>query len=257
MLKLGRFTHILLSACLVVLFSIPCWGQITNVADDQLAPIPGAGHDYIHMLTETVNPANGSMNLEIHLPVPRGRGFTLPFAFAYNSNGVHHPGGSNGHPSWLTDAGYLSSGGWSYVVPMVSTQEDSIRVQNYLCYFYSNYMMQTSAGEGHALGLSVGENGTGSCPPGGLIQPYLSGADDYYQATTTNMLPGHGPYTPPVTVADADGTVYQFSTASAHGPYNNVVDSLAKEQPQINLNNLHDSCTLGACPRPESFKIGC
>ena len=48
--------------------------QITNVTDDVATPIPGAGHDYIRLLSETVNPANGSLSLRISVPLPKGRG---------------------------------------------------------------------------------------------------------------------------------------------------------------------------------------
>lgn len=88
------------------------FGQITNVTDDQSTPIPGAGHDYIHMLTETVNPANGSVSLRIQVPVPKGRGLTLPFAFAYDSNGVNHAVSSApGFVIWASNTSYLSQGG--------------------------------------------------------------------------------------------------------------------------------------------------
>ncbi len=57
------------------------FGQITNVTDDTSTPVPGVGHDYIGMVSETVNPANGSVSLRIGVPVPPGRGLKLPFSF--------------------------------------------------------------------------------------------------------------------------------------------------------------------------------
>jgi len=36
-------------------------GQVSNVTNMTSTPIPGSGHDYIQMLNETVNPANGSV----------------------------------------------------------------------------------------------------------------------------------------------------------------------------------------------------
>jgi hypothetical protein len=50
--------------------------QAMNVTDVEATPIPGAGHDYIHMLDETVNPANGSLSIRIEVPVPKGRALT-------------------------------------------------------------------------------------------------------------------------------------------------------------------------------------
>lgn len=72
--------------CLSVSFAL---GQIANVTDQTSTPVPDSGHDYVHMLTETVNPANGSVSVRIQVPVPKGRGLALPFAFAYDSNGVN------------------------------------------------------------------------------------------------------------------------------------------------------------------------
>ena len=38
-------------------------GQITSVTNQTSTPIQGAGHDYIKMLSETVNPSNGSASI--------------------------------------------------------------------------------------------------------------------------------------------------------------------------------------------------
>src|SRR5580658_331629 len=54
--------------------------QVNNVTGDQAPPIPGAGHDYVHLLNETVNPATGSVSIRINLPVPPSRGLTVPFS---------------------------------------------------------------------------------------------------------------------------------------------------------------------------------
>jgi hypothetical protein len=65
--------------------------HITDVNNGTSTPIQGAGHDYLKMLNETVNPANGSVSLRIQVPVPPGRRLTLPFSFAYDSNAVYTP----------------------------------------------------------------------------------------------------------------------------------------------------------------------
>lgn len=72
------------------LFVIDCKAQVANVDDTTSTPIEGAGHDYIHQLSETVNPANGSMSLRIQVPMPKGRGITIPFGYAYDSNAANH-----------------------------------------------------------------------------------------------------------------------------------------------------------------------
>src|SRR5271155_1533763 len=95
--------------------------QILNVTDSTSTPIPGAGHDYIKGLSETVNPANGSVSIRIQTPTPPGRGISLPFSFAYDSNGAAHVTSNfTGGIQWEDNTAYLSQGGWSYSVPMLS-----------------------------------------------------------------------------------------------------------------------------------------
>jgi hypothetical protein len=48
--------------------------QITSLDNTTMPPMPAVGHDYVKMLGETVNPANGSVSLRIDLPIPKGRG---------------------------------------------------------------------------------------------------------------------------------------------------------------------------------------
>src|SRR5207245_11441046 len=55
------------------------WGQITTVNDMTSVPVPGSWHDYIHLLNETINPANGSCSVRIQVPMPAGRGISIPF----------------------------------------------------------------------------------------------------------------------------------------------------------------------------------
>jgi hypothetical protein len=50
--------------------------QSLSAGSDVARPIPGAGHDYIHMLSETVNPSNGSVSINIQLPTENARGFS-------------------------------------------------------------------------------------------------------------------------------------------------------------------------------------
>lgn len=112
MRSLSRSMLVLLSSCAVAPATL---AQITNVTADQQTPTPGVGHDYIHMLSETVDPSTGALSIRIGVPVPPGRGLTLPFAFAYDSNGVHIPMivPANGIYYWATYKAPLSQGGWS------------------------------------------------------------------------------------------------------------------------------------------------
>src|ERR1700722_2764858 len=96
--------------------------QVTNVTNSTSTPTPGSGHDYIKMVNETVNPANGSGSIRISAPVPPSRGVTIPFSFAYDSNGAHILRGSaaGGSAGFISDTTFLSQNGWSYGVPLLS-----------------------------------------------------------------------------------------------------------------------------------------
>ena len=121
MLFTRRLALLLVTTLLTALGSNPVSAQITSVTDTTSTPSPGIGHDYLQFLNETVNPANGSLSLRIQVPVPPGRKLTIPFAFAYDSNGVHHfVFDSVGGLTWLSNQSFISQGGWGYLLPMLS-----------------------------------------------------------------------------------------------------------------------------------------
>ena len=101
---------------LVLSFAPFTQAQITTVDSTPSTPVEGAGHDYIHFLSETVNPSNGSISLRIELPTPRGRGLTLPFSIDYDSGSANQLGGQ-GMAGWTASTGTLNQGGWSYASP--------------------------------------------------------------------------------------------------------------------------------------------
>ncbi len=80
-----RLVQMLLLTFAIAVLVPPARGQIATVDDTTSTPIPGAGHDYIHLLSETVNPANGSVSLRIQFPTAAGRGIALPFSIGYDS----------------------------------------------------------------------------------------------------------------------------------------------------------------------------
>ena len=103
--------RLLIAASSMLLLTGIAAGQIQNVTDDTSTPIPGSGHDYIKMMSETVNPANGSVSIRIGVPVPPGRGLAIPFAFAYDSNGAEHLVGSQRGTYWSSNQGALAENG--------------------------------------------------------------------------------------------------------------------------------------------------
>jgi hypothetical protein len=109
--------------------------QVPSVGGEMAPPIRGVGHHYLGMssdlLTETVNPATGSVSVSISLPTPPSRGFTFPFSIMYNSAGVNqlqyvNPGGTGnvGFEEWMTDNGTDDGVGWTYSIPLLTLSSD-------------------------------------------------------------------------------------------------------------------------------------
>jgi hypothetical protein len=145
----------------------PALAQAVNVADTTSTPIPGVGHDYIRMLDETVNPANGSLSLRIQTPTPQGRGVTIPFGFAYDSTGVWYvqPSAGNGRnlvdgATQFTQQGPFSKGGWSYTLPHLSRSVTTFSEkkpqpdQSMYCSATTGCVFTDPSGTSHNLGLS-------------------------------------------------------------------------------------------------------
>ena len=204
--------RLLLLALTTLLGSSIAEAQITNVTDTTSTPIPGAGHDYIHLLSETVSPSNGSVSVRIQVPMPKGRGITIPFSFAYDSNGIEHlVPAALGHALWLSNTGYVSQGGWSYSVPQLSLTTFGITEGSYPNYYtcntYAEYMFFDPSGGRHALALGNSNDAGNYCPPGSS-----SGGDPQFAAQITSSG------STPVSVFGADGTVYTFA-----GTYHNIL----------------------------------
>jgi hypothetical protein len=211
--------HLPILALSFVTFLLTAAGQcqILSVGDLTSAAIEGAGHDYIKMLSETVNPANGSLSLRIQAPPAKRRGITLPFSFNYDSNGVSFPA-PNG-PGLLgaqSNLNFVSQGGWGYSLPVLnsslwsSTSQDGGQGgQTVTCYFSSNYTFQDPTGGRHNLGLaaaSYASSGSYLCS-----SPVLSGGDPQYAASLITTETS-GNVEVPVQVTDADGTVPSGTT---------------------------------------------
>jgi RHS repeat-associated protein len=190
--------------------------QISNVTGDQAPPIEGAGHDYIHLLNETVNPGNGSVSLRINLPVPPSRGFSVPFSIGYDSNAALHYSGLG----WTDNSQQgLGQGGWSYIVPFISVLGNEVLYTGNpppQCSYFTNYLFTELNGTSHALPLaSIEMPGFANCyaysGPWNPTSSVTGGDVDVQAVTTTDFFSTSAEPPPPVTVSDVDGTVYYFS----------------------------------------------
>jgi hypothetical protein len=110
-----RIRFVLLLACLSI-FAPQIDAQITDASSQQAPPVPGVGHSYIRLLSETVNPATGAVSIRIQGPVPAGREISMPFMFGYDSNSSMHILTSTG-VGWTDHSSYLGQGGWFYGLP--------------------------------------------------------------------------------------------------------------------------------------------
>jgi RHS repeat-associated protein len=235
--------------------------QITNVTNATSTPIPGAGHDYIKMLSETTDPANGTVSIRLGVPIPPGRGMTLPFSFSYDSNGVWV--GSGG--KWTNFGyGYLDGvpdlnqqqdpptvgTGWSYAVPIIGPAQENEYTITYHetgnpnplkanCIYYTNWTFRDALGGRHNLGLfTAAENNNTHCSG---YKEVLTGGDDTLIATVaSHSTNGSG-----VKVTDVSGTAYSFS--AAHSLSSLIKDTNGNEITIQDLGNgaLSETDTIG------------
>jgi hypothetical protein len=211
-----RVTRLLFACPILLLISPLVYAQISNVGDDSSTPIPGGGHDYIHMHSETVNPANGSVSLRIQVPVPKDRQITIPFSFSYDSNGVNHVTSfTAGSAGWGNNTTYLSQGGWSYSVPLLNVHSWTVAgnptpPSTGSCAFTSNYIFQDAGGGRHDLGLGAASYESGTSQNTLCASPVINGGDPQVTATLITT-PTAGNSSPPTVVTDADGTSYYFA----------------------------------------------
>jgi len=198
------------------------------VAADQAPPTPGVGHDYTHFLNETVNPSNGSVSIRISVPTPSGRELTVPFSFGYDSNAAYH---KTGPLQYWDNSGYISKGGWSYVLPQLwhTTHSYTYMPPNgglpgpSTCSWFNDFVMQDVGSVTHQLGQATFQpNNTARCQYfAGKPADYLTGGDVFIQSVTDpyNTIPQT------TRAVSLDGTVYHF-TNQGQFMVNNVTSEL-------------------------------
>ena len=150
-------------------------------------PLRG-GHDYLKMMNETVNPANGSVSIRIGLPIPKGRGVTPPLNIAYDSNGANHLiAGGRSYAAWTSNNNF-GNYGWSNTLPMLSwsyiTANLNISNVMYYCDYVTDFVFQDPNGGRHFLGMSANIDSYGQCSNFSLNSQYF-GNDSFYGAILT------------------------------------------------------------------------
>lgn len=214
---MARLVYLLLLSVSLVSSSV---AQFVSVTNSTSVPIPGAGHDYINGISETVDPANGATSVRLQVPTPPGRRLSLPFAFTYDSNGVHFlQNYYAGVPSWGASIAVFNSGGWSYSIPQLSNilltfqnlqgssekpsgTASSVNPDNVeICNTTTGYTFQDPSGGRHAFYLAHLYLNTLACQDAGWYE-YDTSSDPQYSA---NLSVSANPR-----IADADGTVYNF-----------------------------------------------
>lgn len=224
---LGFVAAIFLTAC-------TCWAQITNVGDTTSTPVPGAGHNYLGILNETVNPANGSVSVRISTPVPPGRKLTVPFSFAYDSNGDVVLGSGTAGPGWTLGSGTGTT--WQYSVPTLSYSTVTFPFQGgpSQCEVAYNYVYSDASGGRHPLYLSIYgpykainiDCSTTTMPNGASIILATNGGDTLVQGYTPEPPSNHQFAMQKVWVTDADGTVATFTPPQLQGSWTIVPDTI-------------------------------
>ena len=208
--------------------------QVTNITDQTSTPAPGVGHNYIQVLNETVNLANGSLSLRIDVPVPPGRKLTLPFSFAYDSNGlsVIQPGSALGQSYTTFSQGPFAWGAWSYAVPQLTRVGVQFALKqkagdgSQYCNATTGYTFTDPSGSRHAFYLShiynfylpgLPQIESSACETSNYKEYDTDpGQDQRYQAALVGVSYGTSTATMvPSTdgepqIVDPDGTVYNF-----------------------------------------------
>ena len=202
------------------------FAQITSVSDPTSTPIPGVGHDYIKLLSETVNPASGSLSVRVSVPVPPGRKLTTPFAYTYDSSGAWflESVAAGSQPPVMSSVSNsniapLALGGWAATFPQLSrvlfqqVPNHPVNDGNPTCDALTGYVFTDPSGGRHSLGLSHWYNSSWqACQPSPFSEIASGGNDDFYRASLVGALNSISNYDGTPEIADPDGTVYNFGS---------------------------------------------
>jgi hypothetical protein len=260
-----------LAFVLLILFSwrVSGFGQIQQgqpASGANATPIPGSGHDYLHLLSETVDPASGSVNLSINFGAPKGRGITLPATYNYASSNVYSITQDAVTQVVQLEMSYLLGQNDFYFdgsFPVATWSESSYQppptiegtggteITHPACNYANSFTFKDSAGVSHNLNLNVtalavnGPSGTqnicgqGATPSGTDGQVTAAFASTSNTTSTIGSWPVSNQSDPQVngpvgafTVTDAAGTTYFF---------NGYAQSVTSEHVwQVNVDKIED-----------------
>jgi YD repeat-containing protein len=244
-LRTGAVRLILAILCLGSAGFVVAQDPVLNSVNNQTqTPIPGVGHDYQHLLGETINFSNGSVNFKISFPVPKGRGFTVPYYWTYNSGTVNPLDSVDGQiPIWdnSTIHQWPERDGWNIFggIPLASVQVWQVAgngidpntgqvrtgVTWIPCNFQSGMTFTDMGGAKHSL--PTGAMAPAYLAPDGVHLYSCAGATQYTTppagdgqviatldpntALSTSMLFSSSPTSGAFSIMDKDGLVYSFS----------------------------------------------
>lgn len=223
-----------------LLFTTSALAQITGVTDDQSTPVPGVPHDYVKLLSETVNPANGAVSVRITVPVPDARKQPMPFSINYDSNGTAGmsvttcaatgispcPTGSTTVPyaAAIAPLGMYTTGGWTYGTTMLTHTVANIqKVKDpqiptyYVCFFDTNYVFQDPSGGRHPLSISYVYDNQPDCAQFSFIKTSPAAEGTVYQASLTDLPLEKEAFWQ---ITGSDGTAYTFPQNATTPPRN-------------------------------------
>lgn len=212
----------------ILSIALSCQAQSNDVTPTTATPVSGSGHDYIHLMNETVNPVNGSVDIRIPVPLPAGRQLSIPFAITYNTDTAFFltpisPTYSNpyGEMDWVSSKTFLASGGWTYTAPVLST---TIMKKHYAdtdvpgapietCTYYDSMLFSSPDGRSTPLGTSFIIDNDYDCTH--FAQVWEVNGFDKTDPYRVNMRKD-GTHFKEVEIADAHGKVYHFPNSERH-----------------------------------------
>ncbi|HEU5409263.1 MAG TPA: hypothetical protein VFU48_15960, partial [Nitrospira sp.] len=143
---------------------------------------------------------------------------------------MHHLVDFGGGSSvWNDSQSYLSVGGWSYTMPILSVGNQTDLSYNdgttlYTCSYNTGFVFFDPHGGTHALPLTAAGQPQDNCNYFN-ITAYPQGGDDFYQATIGTMTSS------PIFVSDNSGTVYKFPNGLwTHGTQQAAIASVIEDR---------------------------